>query len=737
MAWNKTETKDLAGQQEEKRISPGAPVAYWPGAAGKPYKDNWDIERATEEGFRKITWVFRAVTTIAGNQARLPIVLREENSPYGEVVTTNKKLLDVLNSRTNIGENSFIFRHRLSAQLLLSTRGVFIEVVRNRGGQVQSLNLLPPGITAPIPDPKTFVKSFEVEMPDGKKKYLPPQDVIWIRHPHPLDPYLSLTPLEAAGIAVEIENLARIYNRNFLMNDGRGGAMVILNGEINEDDRRELQSRHQGGPGKAGGFSVIAAEGGADYIDLGASPRDAAYVEMRGVTKEEILAAFGVPESVIGNASGRTFSNAAEEGRVFWMETMEPHLEMIARGLDDLDEKYYVGFDTSKVPILILAEQERNAYHLREWEQGTITPNEYREKTGRKKVVSELADALMVSPNLTAIGNTEIDNWQGPGQQGQQGQGGPDLSNAPLDVQTGQTPVLEFPDDVPTDGTGGQQLAERPDIPNQDDEDFVAASLSVSDLQTKGLGEDYLTKVEQDTQRWEEILGSTLDRFFERQQRVVTEKSEGKKARTALKKGQLTSEMIFNKETWNKQLEDDLCPVIKGVVLDAMNQIEPDQALDDEEITQYVKAQCEQAQKVNDTIEKEIKEGIAVASRGEDGDDDGSPLLKTAILASVLAAIYVKTRKSRREQMVEEEALTSYNAGIYFGSKRAGKTQKIWLTRGDSKVREAHLKLHGKQVAIGDGFKVQGFTLRFPKDPLAPPHLTVNCRCTLGYSTDE
>jgi hypothetical protein len=219
---------------------------------------------------------------------------------------------------------------------------------------------------------------------------------------------------------------------------------------------------------------------------------------------------------------------------------------------------------------------------------------------------------------------------------------------------------------------------------------------------------------------------------------VVTEKSEGKKARTALKKGELDSETIFNKKTWNDQLRDDLKPVIQGIVLDAMNQVAPDSDIKEEDIQEYVNAQVEQAQKVNDTIEKEIKEGIAVASRGEDGDDDdGNPLLKTAILASIIAAIYVKSKKGRRDQMVEEEALTSYNAGIYFGSRKAGKTQKIWLTRGDDKVREAHLKLHGKQVPIGDGFKVQGFTLRFPKDPLAPPHLTINCRCTLGYSTDE
>ena len=55
----------------------------------------------------------------------------------------NNSLLEVLNTKSNVGENSFIFRYRMSAQLLLGTRGVFIEKVRGRDGRIIGLNLLP------------------------------------------------------------------------------------------------------------------------------------------------------------------------------------------------------------------------------------------------------------------------------------------------------------------------------------------------------------------------------------------------------------------------------------------------------------------------------------------------------------------------------------------------------------------------------------------------------------------
>ena len=328
MAWNSPVNKSLFNESK-KEIGPGAPVATNPGLTGRAYRDSWDIERAYREGMQKVTWVARCIDAIAGNQARLPIILRKDNSPDGEILSkkasADSELMEILNTKSNIGENAFVFRYRLSAQILLGTRGAFIEKVRGRDGGIVGLNLLPAQSTAPIPDAKKFVSGYEVTMPYGQKVILKPEDVTWIRRPHPLDPYLSLTPLEACGVAVEIENLAKLYNRNYLLNDGRPGGLLVLRGEIDDDDKEELRSRFRGNLSRAGYTSVISSDDGVDYVDTSANPRDAAYIQMRQLTKEEILASFGVPESVIGNASGRTFSNASEEIRVFWMETMLPH----------------------------------------------------------------------------------------------------------------------------------------------------------------------------------------------------------------------------------------------------------------------------------------------------------------------------------------------------------------------------------------------------------------------------
>lgn len=582
MAWNSTNNKSL-NSADVKALGPGAPIATNPTYAGKAYKDGWDIERAYKEGMQKITWVARCIDAIAGNQARLPIILRKDNSPNGEILTGRRadreSLLEILNTKSNIGENSFIFRYRLSSQLLLGTRGVFIEKIRGRDGSIVGLSLLPPQSTSPIPDPKTFVSGYEVQMPYGQTIIMKPDDVCWIRRPHPIDPYLSLTPLESCGVALEIENLAKLYNRNYLMNDGRPGGLLVLKGEIDDEDKDELRSRFRGNISKTGYTSVISSEDGVDYIDTSASPRDAAYLQMRQITKEEILASFGVPESVIGNASGRTFSNASEEIRVFWMETMMPHLEPLARGLDELDEKHYIDFDLSEVPILQLYKQERERYLLQEFQTGLISNNEYRTGSGRKETESDLADSLLLNPNLIPISNTKKKMEEQPKADIPPGgaPGMPPMPGAPP-MPPGEPPMPGMPpapgeppldpntmagalaqSTIPPDAMGASTTTEAP-VP------AGAASEPNSGLMYKSEEE----VISQTISRWEEILDRSLERVLERQERVVLEKAGSSRARKGLFSGTLDVDSIISLDTWNKQMDDDIQPVLSAIIQDSI-----------------------------------------------------------------------------------------------------------------------------------------------------------------------
>jgi HK97 family phage portal protein len=723
MAWNSFDNKSAQdGLQTKSILNAGAPVAFNSAAAGKPYKDSWDIERAYREGLQKVTWVFRCIDAIAGNQARLPMVLREDNSPNGKIAGKNHALMDILNSKSNMGENSFIFRYRLSSQLLMSTRGVFIEKVRGRDGAINALHLLPPQHTAPIPDAKTFVSGYEVDMRNGTKILLKPDDVIWIRRPHPLDPYLSITPMESAGIAIEIENLAKQYNRNYLINDGRPGGLLVVRGEMDDDDKDELRNRFRGNIGRAGATTVISSDDGVDFVDTSASPRDAAYMQMRQITKEEILASFGVPESVIGNAAGRTFSNASEELRVFWMETMLPHLEPLARGLDDLDEKFYIDFDTSEVPILIVAKQERARYLMDEFQQGLISVNEYRDGTGKKKVDSELADSLLQNPNQTPIANTEK-----PFKPEQQ---------VPVD-----TPVAPAGQELPAAagppglGVTSPEMPAAPEAPASLENvappvnTLSAESLEMETKTVIPQYDDWDTKAEQDSDRWTEILDRALERVYERQQRVVIEKATGVKARKALAGKGIDASSIFDIDSWDKQIQEDIMPVLRSVAIDAVSLMSQKNGIpsevDENELNAIIQDQTDRVKKANGTTKEEIVAALLIVMAMSEDED------RAGMLRAALAAIFANLMGRRKRVIAEQEAQTAHNAGVFLSAANDSDLTKTWMTRRDSKVRSAHLLLQGKTIGLNEGFATGGASLRFPGDPLAPIELTINCRCRL------
>lgn len=62
-----------------------------------------------------------------------------------------------------------------------------------------------------------------------------------------------------------------------------------------------------------------------------------------------------------------------------------------------------------------------------------------------------------------------------------------------------------------------------------------------------------------------------------------------------------------------------------------------------------------------------------------------------------------------------------------------GFTHKRWLTERDSRVRTEHRGLDGKVVRIGQTFRTETGTIRYPGDVYAPPHLVINCRCSLEW----
>ena len=307
-----TESKSV-GSDEAK----AALTSYYSGPYATSYRADrfggktWSTETAVVDGYERVVYAFKAINTIATQQARLPFAYTDADDQNGELIT-DLPWCRILNGRANPIETGKQFRRRLSSLFFLSKHGVFVEVSRSRAGTPVRADILAPDRTRPVPGKGAdLISHYEYTDAYGSRRELGVDKVVWIRDPHPLDPLLGSTPLEAAGLSVELDYHARRYNVTFLRNDGRPGMLIAVKGDLDDAEAQRLEMHFAPGPENAGRTTVVEADG-LDAKDFGVNPRDMAYESAAASAKNETLVAFGTPESVLGNASGRCVDDQTE-----------------------------------------------------------------------------------------------------------------------------------------------------------------------------------------------------------------------------------------------------------------------------------------------------------------------------------------------------------------------------------------------------------------------------------------
>ncbi|WP_086682568.1 phage portal protein [Streptomyces pseudogriseolus] len=766
--------------------------------------DGWDIGRVVTEGYERVIWVYKAIDTMGKHAARLPLQVGRgltEDGEFEEVIDDHP-LLRLLNGpKANPLESGAQLRRRLSAQVLLSKRGAFVEITRSNRGTITRLDLLPPDRVIPVPDDKgEYIKHFEFTTLYGHVRELEPERVRWIREPHPTDPFSGQTPLEAAGISIELDHLSRMYNVAFIKNDARpGGIVAVDTSSLTDADMDRLEARFLPGSEYAGHVSVVGAgQGGMTYVDLATRPREMAYEHAAQNAKIEILGAFGVPESVTGNASGRTFDNAEQEEYGFWIHTELGHLSLIADAFaGDLgDTDLSIRYDTSTVQALELPRRKRRQEAREEFESGLISIDEYRRRAGLPAYNNAHSRALWISPQKAPVPLRPQDA-AALGIQGDQGgmsmgMGGPMPGaggdpNAPLDpgaepgegaaaeavaqarAEGGEPPaggmgaepgaaagaVAEArADTVPSaPGEAAAAVADARQMPEVEPGAAAAAVEDARTLQTKALphhsphdGPEFEV-TDTDFDRARDAVALALESLFDRQEGVITARLRSPKARKGTR-------------FWRPQSPQDSRGGTTPLDIDRI--VGTDRWL--EEVTS---ALARSLTRIAAATAQRTADAFGVPLPAE-----ASPRITAAVLDAVAAAeniarafldtittlltqgqdvaediddLVALVRTAFRDMAATKITDAAETAAVATVNGTAEATAaaigpdiiRTWVTRRDDRVRPAHEAVDGTTLPVAKPYQVDGYPMRFPGDQLAPIHLTINCRCRLRYRTRE
>lgn len=740
-----------------------------------PIPGQWDINQAIEYAMDQVMWVFRCVDVIAENQSRVPIKLRRGLDVAEGEWLDDPSLFKLLNLRANKYESAKDFRYRLSANLLLSRRGAFVEIVRDQAGNARELHILPAGTTNPIPDPKKFVSGYRVYRSDNAYDDLPPENVIWFKaKPHPTDPYQQMTPLTSLGISVETDWLAHQFNRTYLQNGGRQGLLIALKGQVSQEDAEEIKRRFSGGPMRAGEATVIEGDG-IDVKDMSGRPTDVQWSELMSTSKDEILMGFGVPESVMGNAAGRTYDNADAERENFWQDTMVAHCTAIAQGLDILtgstDDDTVLAYDYATIDVLQRTKRRDREEFRSEVSAGLRTAGEYRKAAGYDEVDvpgvgvlinNSLGVAFMpedederekITSTLVKVGEPPAGEEEGSMGMSALGMGSGD-SDLSARIPTGDTPTDDGSDaEGAEDDWYEKSIEEEVEYvgPIVSSRDFFTKAASLKDGGERPKGDEahpYL----QDALMDEKTLEGVLLAWDVQQEEIIADRLSHAKLRKGTrfweyKEGEepteykaLDAHYAVDPARWVQDLRRSSSRVIYRTVLREARRMA-------REIT---------GQR-NKALEGLIPSGIdrgAILNAAEDQAMDLIERAANAQLARVMDKINtmadegaslaeiekevrrtIGARSSWRKRVVQGAVQTA-SEGVRMGvaTNSGRKMVKFWIAQHDDRVRKWHRKAHGQRRLGGSRFRVGPAWLRYPGDPLGPPALVIGCRCYVHWS---
>ncbi len=423
MADNRNFFQRLFNVQSGELKQVGGMVGYFGigSQGGKKYK----YEDLAEEGYMKNAIVYKCVNEIAKGAASVPFIVKA-----GDNVIEEHPVIDLL-KRPNPVQSYNEFFNAFFGYLLLSGNNYTLKVGPERGAPSE-LHLLRPdrvvikGGGRPIPDRYEYILNGRIQ-----DTYLVDQNTgdSEVKHTklwNPLDDHYGCSPLSAAAVEVDQHNLSSKHNINLLNNGARpSGAVVFkpkddsgLQVNLSEAQRQQLLTDiNNRFSGTQNSGRPLLLEGDFDWKEMGLSPKDMDFLNLKHMSATDIAMCFGVPSQLVGVPDAQTYANVAEARLALYEETIIPMLRLVQSDMNEwlfpqYDERLEFEYNIDAIPAL--AERRRRIYEniSQAVQHGIITRNEAREQIGLSPI--DGGDDIYISATLFPLGSEVPEEPQDP-----------------------------------------------------------------------------------------------------------------------------------------------------------------------------------------------------------------------------------------------------------------------------------------------------------------------------------
>ncbi len=286
-----------------------------------------DYGALAKNGVMKNPVVYRCVRLIAEAAASVPLQICDNHGPLeGHDITellaapngeqSGAQLLEEFYANLQTAGNAYLEAVRIDG-VVRELWGLRPDRMRVRA----SKNGWPIGYEYQVDGQKTLFRR------EGEDGFMP---ILHMKLFHPLHDHYGLSPLEAAGMAVDIHNAASSWNKSLLDNAARPSGALIYKGvegaenltaEQFERLKAELSETYAG---RSNAGRPLVLDGGLDWKPMSMSPSDMDFINAKHAAAREIALAFGVPPMLLGIPGDNTYSTYREANLAFWRQTIIP-----------------------------------------------------------------------------------------------------------------------------------------------------------------------------------------------------------------------------------------------------------------------------------------------------------------------------------------------------------------------------------------------------------------------------
>lgn len=467
-----------------------------------------------------------------------------------------------------------------------------------------------------------------------------------------------LSPVSALRQTLNEQVEAGRFRRQLWRSSGRLNAQIIRPKDVapwTEEQRKKFATafRESWGAGGSKAGSIPLMEDGMEIKPFSTSFKESEWAQSVKLSRESVAAAYGVNPSLIWHSDTQTYASARDNARALYAECLGPVIQMI--------------------------QQRLNAFLLPKVESEPNTYVEFDLSEKLKGSFEERASILQTSVGAPWLTRNEAraDMNLPPVE------GGDDLIT-PLNVEAAGVANPGNDYDYPGEDNNSKKL-----------EPCSCKACKTTELMIKGISS------EED----DEKVTKVLEKFFERQGRSVISKINA------------DSEEWWNEERWNKELAEDLEPVLTEIA-DSKGK-ETAEALKWSYVTEVTRDYLAVAsQKKAEAINRQTLKRLTADLEGEEPDPAHIFEVRTNT-AGTLGRAAATAISSWAVREAAHQA-TSDGAPSVVGKV----VLKEWVT-GDN-ARESHAQMNGERVPVDANFSNGQF---WPGDSDDPDE-SCGCNCS-------